>query len=119
MLDLSYSISSTSRVRLNTVEDRGVDPFFSDGGGGRGKSKEIKLGAQIKKLNIFLHYILLIFQVVGIIGGGGERYVCPPPNIFIGGDCPPPPPRINAKKKKKKKKKVVKKEEEEEKQEEE
>ena len=41
-------------------------------------------------LNLFLHYILLSFQVVKIIwGGGGKRYV--PPNIFIGGGCPPPP----------------------------
>ena len=48
----------------------------------------------IASLNLFLHYILLIFQVVEITGGGGyKRYVCPPPpNIFIGGGSPPPPP---------------------------
>ena len=42
---------------------------------------------------LFLHYILLFFQIVKIIGGGGET-IClpPPPNILIGGDCPPPPP---------------------------
>ena len=38
-------------------------------------------------MNLFLHYILSIFQVDEIIGGGGaKRYVCPPPpNIFMGG----------------------------------
>ena len=46
-------------------------------------------------LNLFLHYILLIFQVVEIIGGGGERYVCPP--IFSWGwRLRPLPPRIDA-----------------------
>ena len=49
-------------------------------------------------LNLFLHYILLIFQVVEIIGGGGGKTICLPPNIFIGGRLPPPPPppRIDA-----------------------
>ena len=35
-------------------------------------------------LNLFLHYILLIFQVVKIIGGGGGLV------------SPPPPPPIDA-----------------------
>ena len=47
--------------------------------------------------NLFLHYILHIFQVVEIIGnpGGGEgKTKCLPPQYFHGGDCmPPPPPR--------------------------
>ena len=42
--------------------------------------------------NLFLHYILRIFQVVEIIGGA-NRYVCPPPPQYFhwggGGDCPP------------------------------
>ena len=45
--------------------------------------------------NLFLHYILWIFQVVKIIGGGGGKTIClPPPPIFsLGGQLPP---RIDA-----------------------
>ena len=45
--------------------------------------------------NLFLHYILSIFQVYEIIGGG-KRYVCPPPNIFMGAATAPSSPRIDA-----------------------
>ena len=48
-------------------------------------------------LNLFLHYILLIFQVdENYWGGGAKRYVCPQ-YFHWGDDCPPPPPpRIDA-----------------------
>ena len=34
--------------------------------------------------NLFLHYILLVFQVVEIIGGGGQNdmFASPPPQYF-------------------------------------
>ena len=48
--------------------------------------------------NLFLHYILLIFQVVeNIGGGGGQNDMFPPPIFSFGGRLPPPPPpRIDA-----------------------
>ena len=93
----------------------GASINFSEGwGGGGGQSCSIYNFARAAKLkfvyfyvkcngfvvpynaflNLLLHYILWIFQVVEIIGGGGgKRYVCPPPNIFMGGgggsDSPP------------------------------
>ena len=72
----------------------GASIHFSDWGGG-GKSKKNEncvclVVFYVKKkwfcsalqcfLNLFLHDVLWIFQVVEIIGGGGaKRYVCPPP----------------------------------------
>ena len=49
-------------------------------------------------LNLFLHYILSIFQVDEIIGGGAKRYVCPTPQYFHGGGgrLLPSSPRIDA-----------------------
>ena len=43
---------------------------------------------------IFLHYILLIFQVIEIIGGGGQNNTFQCPSIFsLGATAPPPPSR--------------------------
>ena len=47
-------------------------------------------------LNLFLHYILLICQVVKIIGGGGAKssmFAPPPPPKFFGGVTSPPQDR--------------------------
>ena len=122
----------TGTTVLFHITNRGVDPFFGLGGGGKSKEnvkkKSARLCAQIRNiklcakflffvlfvcvcvcfyvkfngfvvpesafLNLFLHFILLIFQVAKIIGGGGggQRYVCPP-NIFIGGAAAPLAPQ--------------------------
>ena len=94
----------------------GVDPFFGWGGGGGGKSKKkfnfiflfnfwilcmfssifmlilmffFSAWQCLKKPNLFLHYTLLIFQVVEIIGGGGGKTKCLPPQYFHLGRLPP------------------------------
>ena len=111
----------TTRV----IADRGVDPFFGFGGGGGKSKENFNIFGRAKSqyktlrtaqngklcmfssifmfltvclivlLNLFLHYILLIFQVVEIIGGGGGQNDMFATQIFsLGGDCPllPPPP---------------------------
>ena len=95
----------TTLCDLTVFSPRGVDPFFGWGWGCKSKKNNFAnckfaiwfCSALRCFLNLFLHYILWIFQVVEIIGGGGaKRYVCHP-NIFMGATAPcPPPPRIDA-----------------------
>ena len=67
----------------------------------QGRRSIFRIGARVRNisnffLNLFLHYILWIFQVVEIMGGGGETMFATP--IFSWGQSPPPPPppRIDA-----------------------
>ena len=61
----------------------------------------------VLKINLFLHYILIFFQVVKIIRGGGGTIYSPPQIFSWGGGGggpaatapyppPPPPPGIDA-----------------------
>ena len=119
-----FKKSSESLQKHYTVKVPGASIHFSDGGGGAKLRKISNISARSARaehaaklkivyvlvvflckiywfcsalwwfLNLFLHYILWIFQVVEIIGGGGggRKTICLPPNIFMGGGGGRPPP---------------------------